>query len=550
MMLSKRWRGLTMMALAVTLTLAFALPAQAQRDTGIMNVQAIDPDGAPLPGVMVVARGPVGTQTQYTGVDGTARFPGLYPGNYTATFSLDGFKTIVREGLTIQAQRTTAFSMTMELASVEETVTVTGKSPVVDVKSANIAGLYSDDLIDKTPTASGIWAGVLDHVPGIVSSNDVGGGASGQQSTPIAWGSESTNNSYNVNGGDTTDPAATGASSSYFSTGSFEEVSVSLASQDIEIRTPGVNMNMVVKSGSNDWHAGVKYFYEGPSLVSSNVDAELEAQGITEGTPNELLSDLDIQGGGPIWKDRAWFFVDYWNFEIQTKVLGLTETDGTDLDDWTINLNGQVNDNNKISGRFIHTKKYRNNRGAGRDSPYLGWIQDSNTKIPQLQWQSVINQNIFSDVRYSTVRSNFPLVRRGPGTSEPDVPYQNWSATYDFFYGQYLPRPSNPTYEFFDERDTDNLNGTVSWYVTGEQISHDIKFGWNYTWINYFGPYNYPDGYRRYTRGNFDPMGNPNWMITFPDTGETLPAVPVEVRLYGAPIAGQDGGSPDCFVLN
>jgi hypothetical protein len=160
-MLSKRWQGLTLMALAVTLTLVVALPAQAQRDTGIMNVRALDPDGAPLPGVMVVARGPVGTQTQYTGIDGSARFPGLYPGDYTATFALDGFKTVVREGLTIQAQRTTAFDLTMELATVEETITVTGESPVVDVKSANVAGLYSDDLIDKTPTASGIWAGVL-----------------------------------------------------------------------------------------------------------------------------------------------------------------------------------------------------------------------------------------------------------------------------------------------------------------------------------------------------------------------------------------------------
>ena len=79
-MLSKRWQGLLMMCLAVTLTLAFAMPAEAQRDSGIMLVRVMDPDGAPLPGVMVVSRGPVGTQTQYTGVDGSARFPGLYPG--------------------------------------------------------------------------------------------------------------------------------------------------------------------------------------------------------------------------------------------------------------------------------------------------------------------------------------------------------------------------------------------------------------------------------------------------------------------------------------
>ena len=147
----------------------------------------------------------------------------------------------------------------------------------------------------------------------------------------------------------------------------------------------------------------------------------------------------------------------------------------------------------------------------------------------------MLNQNTFMDIRFSTVRSNFPLVRRGPGSTEPDAPYRNWSATYDFFYDQYLPRPANPTSEFFDERDTDNLNGTVSWYVTGEEISHDIKFGANYTWINYFAPFNYPNGYRRYTRGDLDDEGNPNWMVTFPDTGVTSPAVPVEVRIYGAP---------------
>ena len=150
----------------------------------------------------------------------------------------------------------------MDLATVEETITVTGESPLVDVKSTSVAGLVTSDLLDRTPTASGIWAGVMDKIPGVVASFDVGGGDSGQQQVNTAWGSEWRNNSYNVNGGDTTDPAAVGASSSYFSIGSFEEVSVSMAAQDIEIKTPGLNINMVVKSGSNDWHAGAKYFYE------------------------------------------------------------------------------------------------------------------------------------------------------------------------------------------------------------------------------------------------------------------------------------------------
>ncbi|MCH8991572.1 MAG: TonB-dependent receptor, partial [Acidobacteria bacterium] len=501
---------------------------------------------APWPGVMVVVKGPVGTQAEYTGVDGTARFPGLYPGDgYTATFTLDGFKTVIREGLSIGAGRTVAFDLEMELSAIEETITVTGESPVVDVRSTNIAGLITSDLLDRTPTASGLWAGVLDHVPGVMSSLDVGGGDSGQQTSPRAWGSETRNNSYNVNGGDTTDPAAVGASSSYFSVASFEEINVSLAAQDIEIKTPGINMNMVVKSGSNDWHGGVKYFYEGSDLVSNNVDQNLMDQGITEGTPIELLVDMDFQGGGPIWRDRAWFFVDYWDFEIEKVVLGLEEADGTDLRDWTLNFNAQIDQNNKISGRYIDTKKFRNNRGASRSRPYLGRIQDSSTKIPQLQWQSVINQNVFTDIRFSTVRSNFPLVRRNPDSQVPDAPHINQSATWDFSIGNYVLRPSNPTSEFFDERDTDSLNGTASWYVTGENTSHDIKFGGNFQNIDYFAPFNYPNGYRRFVRSSrvgdpvFDPDNNPAW----------ADGVPVEIRLYNAPIASADGGAQDCFVL-
>jgi hypothetical protein len=542
MMLSKRWQGLLVMSLAITLTLAFAAPAFAQRDTGQMRVVVVDPDGAALPGVQVVVAGPVGRQTQYTGVDGSARFPGLYPGTgYTATFTLDGFTTVIREGLEITAQRTTQFEITMELSTVEETITVTGESPLVDVKSTNVAGLITSDLLDKAPTASGIWAGVLDHVPGIVSSFDVGGGEAGQQTGVVAWGSEGRNNSYNINGGDISDMAAVGASSTYYSNGSFEEVSVSMASQDIETKSPGVNINMVVKSGSNDWHAGVKYFYENEGMVSNNVDAELEAEGVTEGTPNTLLSDLDIQGGGPIWRDRAWFFVDYWNFEIDKIVLGVEETDITELQDWTLNFNGQIDDNNKVSGRYIDTYKFRNNRDASRARPYLGRVQDSISDTFQLQWQSVLSQNLFTDVRFSKNLIGFPLARRwAPGSIVVDeAPVSEIPATFDDGINNYVVRPSLQISEFYDERRNNNISGTASWYVTGEQLSHDVKFGGGYQLVSYFSPSNVPKGHRPIVDSRIDPMGNPNWVV----------GVPVEVTLFNEPIAMEDGGAMDCFVL-
>ena len=157
----------------------------------------------------------------------------------------------------------------------------------------------------------------------------------------------------------------------------------------------------------------------------------------------------------------------------------------------------------------------------------------------------MINQNIFSDVRMSWVRGFFPLTRRGPGSSEPDAVTSAESATWNHSIGDYVVRPSRPTSEFFDERDTDSLNATLSWYITGENTSHDVKFGGNHQWINYFAPFNYPFGYRRYVRSNRDPAGNPNYIN--PIDGSVI--VPVEVRLYNAPIAEEDGGAQDCFVL-
>ena len=519
--------------LAFTCTVALPLSATAQRDTGSILVRVTDPDGAALPGTQVVARGPVGTQTQYTGLDGSARLLGLYPGTgYEVTASLQGFHKLVWSDLIVRAAHTTRLDITLDLATFAETINVLGESPVVDVRGTLVGGTYTDDMIEGSPTASGLWAGVLDHMPGVLNSLDVGGGDSGQETPPRAWGSQQINNQYSVNGGDVSEQLFPGFSAMYYSTASFEEVSVSLAAQDIETKTPGVVMNMVVKSGSNDWHAGVKYFYEGPGLVSSNVDAELEAQGVTEGTPTELLSDLDVQGGGPIVRDRAWFFVDYWNFDINKVVLGLEERDKTKLRDWTINVNAQINDNHKVSGRYFRGTKYRNNRGASRARPYLGYVQDSLSDTVQLQWQAVLNQNLFLDTRYSGTTIDFPLVRRWPpGGDEPLAVPSDESATVDFGIGNYVPRPSYPRTEFRSLEDAHSANGNLSWYVTGERASHDVKFGAEYKGFSVVAPFNEPNGYRRYVDSRRSDEGNPAWAV----------GVPREIRLYNA---------QTCFVLD
>lgn len=330
-----------LVVVALSIVFAWSSPAFAQiKDTGAINVRAVDPDGSALAGVLVSVQGPLGVRAERTGVNGTARLPGLSPGPYTATFVLQGFNDIVREDLRISVGRTVEIVVTMQLASIEETITISGESPVVDIKSTNVGSIYTDDLIDMAPTSSGLWAGVIDHVPGVVTNAvDVGGSESGQQSRFSSRGGSSSQNVYALNGANTTDPHALGASSMYYSISSFEEIGISTGAHDVEVQAPGVVLNMVSKTGSNDWHGGAKIFYEGAGFSARNVTEEQEERGAGVGNPNTILGDLDFQFGGPIIRDRAWFFVDYWNFQVERLMVGLpaSEIDDTALKNWTIN---------------------------------------------------------------------------------------------------------------------------------------------------------------------------------------------------------------------
>jgi len=553
-------------------TVGWATPATAQTaGTGAMIARTLDPDGLPLPGTMVFLEGPLGTNTQFTAIDGNARFLGLAPGNYTVTCSLDGFKTIVREQLRITVGRTVSVSVNMELSAIEETITVTGETPVVDVKHSTVGSLYTDDLINMTPTASGIWAGILDHVPGIITNEiDVGGGESGQQAGFRAYGSVGSQNQYKINGIPTTDPVATDSSAmAYVSVFSFEEIAVETAAHDVEMQGPGVMMNMVVKSGSNDWHGGVKFFYNNEGLVSNNVDDRLADAGVGEGNPNTLLRDLDLQGGGPIWRNRAWFFVDYWNFTVERLLVGVPETDPDDtrLTDLTINTTIQLSDNNKLNVRYLNGRKFRSNRGASRtEDPARARNQDSYKYVPQIQYQSVLGASTFLDLRVAKLDLDFPLQARHPaGTlgvigrdgaaKEPhanflDVPYT------DDQHDTGLLNPFHPDddqigwpTEGNNLRDRFDLGGSVTHYFATESQSHDLKFGADYGrfWEHYLTNRAY--GMRQYLR-----------------TVGGVPLTPARVRLYNTnpfdmlqiekPYGEQNNGSEislfaqDTFTLN
>src|SRR5690349_6612994 len=186
------------MSHVLTILLVVAAPVLAQVQTGSILVRATDEQGAVTPGVTVTIASPVlvaGTMTGTTDANGVYRFPSLVPGTYTVKLELQGFQTVVRENVQVLVGQTTPVELQLKVATVAETVTVSGASPVVDTTSANVNVNLSEQLLQGTPGGRDIWALVEYKVPSLtITRPDVGGTSGGLQGTFNARGTTTQQN--------------------------------------------------------------------------------------------------------------------------------------------------------------------------------------------------------------------------------------------------------------------------------------------------------------------------------------------------------------------
>ena len=228
-----------------------AAPAFTQGPTsGSINGTVIDTSGAVLPGVTVSATSPIqmGVQTSVTNAQGIYRFPSVTPGTYAITYELPGFAKVVREGIVINLGFTATVNVQLNVASLEETVTVSGVSPVVDVTSTTSTFNVTQTMLESLPNARDIWS-IMGQSPGIrVSSIDVGGSRAGTQTGFETFGF-SGQARVQVDGVNTTE--GTGSAGFYYDYGSFDEIQLGADGTDASASTPGLQLNAVIKSGGN-----------------------------------------------------------------------------------------------------------------------------------------------------------------------------------------------------------------------------------------------------------------------------------------------------------
>jgi hypothetical protein len=294
---------------SVALACLAALPSAAQAQSAIAGVVK-DSSGAVLPGVTVEAASDAlieKTRTVTTDGSGLYKIIDLRPGVYTITVTLAGFQTFKREQLELPSGFTATVDATMKVGGLEESVTVSGSSPVVDVQSNTQARVLPREILDSVPNAHTIQS-VGQLIPGLsLTSPDVGGSVQMQQTYFSVHGIGAAGTSALMDGMIVNTMEADGAVLNYFTTAGNQEMVYQTGGGGGDAPTGGLNLNMVPREGGNRFSGSSSLGLE--NWQSDNFTQQLKDRGVTAVDKLGSYHDFDVTQGGPIKRDRIWFFL-------------------------------------------------------------------------------------------------------------------------------------------------------------------------------------------------------------------------------------------------
>jgi hypothetical protein len=404
----------------LALLLALAAPAFAQIQGGSINGTVKDEQGGVLPGVTVTAQGLDATHTFVTEAAGEYRFLNLAPGPYKITATLPGFSTVIREDVIVAVGRNVELPLSLKIASVAETITVSGESPVIDTRATGTATNFTSDELNKIPTSRDPFA-LMRSVPGVlVDRVNIGGNETGQQSNFATKGTRPQDAVWTLDGVAITDMALTGTSPTYFNYDNFDAIHVTTAGQPITQQTGGTGLNFVVKRGTNMVHGGARGYFDNQATEWSNVPAELAANGVTPETADHTkqITDFGADLGGPLLRDKMWFYASYSVQDVKLQRRNIV--DRTELKNPNVKVNWQATPKDMVSFLYFNGFKIKDNRSPGTsgitsDAPTATFHQDNAyTDSPlhglfKLADDRVISQNMFLSANARTHNTGFLL---------------------------------------------------------------------------------------------------------------------------------------------
>ena len=392
--------------------------AAAQSATSNITGRATDGSGAALPGATVSVTSPNligGARTTVSDEQGVYRFTQLPGGTYAVKFELAGFSTLTVEGVTVAGGSTMTINGKLELATLQESVTVTSQAPTIDLESSKVAVTWDQQKLDDLPYSRSL-TGLIALVPGLyATSYDVGGSNFGTGSGPTA-------RTFGRAGGNVVMYDGMVWDQTYGDYGSFEEAQITTASKGADAMNPGVSMNFVIKSGGNQFHGSFLGQYQDGGMQSKNVDDALLKRGYAPGV-NKFTSLRDFYGefGGPVIKDKLWFYASYRDGRTGLKIPGFIQLSDrqqvefyTKLENPTAKITYQVSKNNKFEAMVQGGRKWQPYRGASSFVPLeASQNQDSYSLIgPSFKWLTIIGS-----------KGTFDASLQRGGYWWPDIPW-------------------------------------------------------------------------------------------------------------------------------
>jgi len=413
-------------ALLAFIIIGLCTGVMSQTQTGSVVGKVTDEEGISLPGASVSLKGPalMGTLIYITTDNGDFRFPAVPPGSgYVITVELSGFQTISRTEIIVNVGKTVTLTFQLALSTIKEEVIVTGEPPIVDVKSSKLSVSYSTDLIKNVPLDRDFYD-VIKTAPGIVS-DDVQFHRSFS-----AHGGTVRANQVTMDGVTMNDPAV-GTNMVGLPFDVFEEFEFALGALPAEVGvTEGAFVNIVTKSGGNEFHGHLQAYYFNESMVKSMIPKEeVEAIGLRVPKGYKNWSDYSFTLGGPIIKDKLWFFANarYINFTLggETLVNGIVETPHKEIQTFT-KLTFKPSPNFKFAGMWSF-KHWEETILSGFGIDYFtdiaatANVDSAQDNVIQASINWIANQNTFLDLRFNNFQ-DLDLWLIQPD-ADPTLPY-------------------------------------------------------------------------------------------------------------------------------
>jgi hypothetical protein len=468
----------------LVLVALIASPASAQTSAGVISGRVIDATGLALPGATVTVQGVDLTHAFTTDGEGRYRFLDLAPGTYKLTSALDGFATTVRDQLILDLGKTIDVAVTMQISGVKETVIVTAPSPMVDARQTGVATNFTADELAKIPSSRDPFS-LMRSVPGVlVDRVNIGGNETGQQSNFTSKGTRPQDAVWTMDGVAITDMTLTGSSPTYFNYDNFDAIHVATAGQAITQPTGGLGMNFIVKRGTNLFHGGVRGYFDGEGTEWSNVPAELKAKGVTAATAdhNKQISDYGFDLGGPLLRNKAWFYGSYSIQDVKLVRRAGALVDRTQLTNPNVKVNWQATRKDMVSFLYFDGFKIKDNRSPGTtgisfDAPTATFHQDNAyTDNPlhglfKVADDRILSPNMFLSAKYAYYNTGFLLTPEGG---------MGLSSGRDLVAG----RSYGSTVQSSNVRPQMTVNADLNSFFSALGAAHDVKYGFGWRRVN------------------------------------------------------------------